>query len=331
MLVFDISLEDTSRNVMLTRNFSIAYSAFIVIFILISVFLVHYRFVRKSLRNFQLTIGKINQGQFDERLTIPEFRELGELGKSFNTMVHTIQKTREELENYHKKEIQEKQKMASIGEMTSRLAHEIRNPLTGIANAVEILVNQFPDEENRPVLEEIRRQALRVNNTLNSMLRFSRSNDLNVELGNINDIIEAVLFFIKNQTNHKRIEFRQDLQTDIPVFRFDREHIENALLNIGLNAIQAISQSGIITFKTQYFNDDNQVLISVEDNGNGMSAEVLAKIFDPFYTTRTEGTGLGLAITREIIEKHGGEIWADSQENKGSVFFISLPLNQPEV
>ncbi len=325
MLVFDIALGRTSQHITLMRNFSIGYSAMIVFLVLFSAFIVHFRLVKKSLSSFHNTINSINKGNLDERFFIPKSRELAELGKSFNEMVGTFQKTQQQLQVYHQKELENKQRMATIGEMAARLAHEIRNPLTGIANAAEILVRQVPEDEFKPILEEIRRQAERVNNAISNMLRFSRPSSINPHSSDINDLIRTLVFFIKNQTKSKKIEFRQELQEDIPSFSFDREKIENVLHNLGLNAIQAIPKNGTITFKTAYDPEKKTVTITVEDTGTGMPEHVKENIFNPFYTTRTEGTGLGLAISREIIEKHKGKIWVESEESKGTRFFITLP------
>ncbi len=325
MLVFDITLERTNQHIALMRNFSLGYSAMIVFLVLASAFIVHYRLVKKSLKSFHDTINNINKGNLNERIAIPKSRELGELGKSFNEMVDTFQKTQQQLQVYHQKELEDKRKMATIGEMASRLAHEIRNPLTGIANAAEILVTQLPEDENKPILEEIHRQAERVNNAITNMLRFSRPSAINPEMNNINEVIRTLIFFIRNQTRNKKIEFRQELQEDIPLFPFDSEKIENVLHNLALNAIRAIPKKGVITFKTAYDPEKKRVTITVEDTGTGMSEQVLKNIFNPFFTTHTEGTGLGLAISKEIVEKHRGRIWVESEESKGARFYIILP------
>ncbi|MCF6169582.1 MAG: ATP-binding protein [Bacteroidales bacterium] len=327
MLVFDIPLGDTTENISTMRNFSILYSVLIVFIILVSAFLVHYRFVKKSLYKFHRSIDIINQGNLDERLSIPDSKELGKLGKSFNDMVDTFQKTQKELQIYNQKELENKYKMATIGEMTARLAHEIRNPITGIANAAEILVEHVPEDENKPVLEEIRRQAERVNNAISNMLRFSKSTNITLEKNDINEIIRNLVFFVKNQTHHKKVEFKKELQENIPLFRFDQEKIENVLLNLVLNAIQSISEAGTVTFKTAFDTGKKQVIITVEDTGAGIPGPILKDIFNPFFTTRTEGTGLGLAIARENVEKHKGKIWAESEESKGTKFFITLPID----
>jgi len=133
-------------------------------------------------------------------------------------------------------------------------------------------------------------------------------------------------FFLKNQNHHKKISFQLKLQANIPTFGFDQEKIENVLLNLGLNAIQAINDSGTITFRTNYDSLRKMVIIKIEDTGTGIPKNILPEIFSPFYTTRTEGTGLGLAIVKDIVEKHNGEIWVGKNIGKGSIFNISLPV-----
>lgn len=326
LLIFDISLSDTRKSILFTQKFSVFYSVLIIMIILSLVFTLHYRFIKKSLYSFHNSINIINQGNLDERISIPVSRELAELGESFNKMVDTFQKTQAELNKYHKQELESALKLATIGEMSARLAHEIRNPLTGIKNAIEIIVNEMPEDQNKPVLEEIQRQVLRLNSAVSNLLRFSRNSDLKIDEHDLNEIIKALIFFIKNQTQNKKIEFIHDLQPNLPMFNFDREQIENALLNLGINSIQAIKDSGTVIFKTEFDNHDKTVKITLEDTGSGISKDIIENVFEPFYTTRTEGTGLGLAITKEIIEKHKGKIWVESQIGKSTKFYISLPV-----
>lgn len=331
VLMFDVMLSETNANIGLFRYFSIGYAFILIVIILFAIFWVHYRFVKRSLGSFHESIKRINEGNLDERLSIPKSRELSVLGNSFNRMLDTFQDTQNKLKEFHEEELENKQKLATVGEMASRIAHEIRNPLAGIANATEILTNQMTDNENKPIMEEIRRQAQRVNTSITNMLKFSHSGKLIFELGNINEIIRAIIFFLRNQVQSKTIEFNENLQSDLPLFRFDTEHIEIAMLNLALNAIKSIKTSGKVGFTTVFDQQENRVVITVEDNGCGIPEHEIKNIFTPFYTTRTEGTGLGLAIVEEVIEKHKGRIWVESEVNKGTRFFISLPAENDGV
>jgi len=278
------------------------------------------------MNQFRSAIKLINDGNLDSRLAIPEVREFGSLGKDFNQMVESFENAQKELQAYHQKELLNTQKLATIGEMSARIAHEIRNPITGIARAMEVIIADMKDSDHKPILEEIQRQANRVNQAISNMLRFSRSKEIFLEKGDINEIIKSLVFFLKYQAHDKEVNFELAVAEDIPQFLFDRELIENVLLNISLNAIETIPENGTIKFTTHYYAKRKVVVISVSDNGSGISAETGTEIFKPFYTTRTKGTGLGLAISKDIIEKHKGELWFENNAGKGCTFFISLPV-----
>jgi len=286
----------------------------------------HYRYIRKSLKQFRDTIMQINHGHLDMRLEIPEVRELSRLGNDFNEMLDTFEKTQIELQNYHQKELQNSQKLATIGEMSARIAHEIRNPVTGIARAMEIIIAELKDSDHKPILEEIQRQANRVNQAISNMLKFSRSKDLVLQTGDINELIQSLVFFLRNQANEKVIKFDLMLQKDLPVLTFDHELVENVLLNLSFNAIQAIPENGTVNYATIYDSTLKVIVISVKDNGSGIPEAISGEIYKPFYTTRTKGTGLGLAISKDIIERHKGELWHENNPVSGCTFFIRLPV-----
>jgi signal transduction histidine kinase len=326
-IVLDFSMQETRENIAFTRNYTIFFTIFLLVIILSFVFVLHYKFVKKSLSHFKNSINIINQGDLTERVKIPESKELGQLGKSFNQMIENFQHTQKELFRYHQKEMMDANKLATVGEMAARLAHEVRNPLMGIANSIEIIIGEMQDNPNKPILEEIKRQANRVNIAISNLLKFSRSTDISMSEGNINEIVTNLVFFLRNQKQNKDITFMTTLDTEIPVFGFDTEQIENVLLNLGINAVQAIQDQGTITFVTTFSPDAKMVTIAVEDTGSGVPAEKAPDIFKPFFTTRTEGTGLGLAISKDIIEKHNGKISFENKETGGSIFTITLPTN----
>jgi signal transduction histidine kinase len=326
MIVMDLKNDETRGIIALTKRFSIYYTVFILLAIFTLVAYLHYKYIRKSIKQFKSTIKLINQGNLAARLEIPEARELGGLSQDFNNMLETFENTQKELQLFHKKELQNSQKLATIGEMSARVAHEIRNPVTGIARAMEVIIAEMKDDGNKPILEEIQRQANRVNMAISNMLKFAKSKELYLQNGNVNHIIKSLLFFLENQAHDKAINFKLDLADSVPDTDFDHELIENVLLNLSLNAIQSIPENGTIIFKSAYDSIQKKIIISVNDNGSGIPLEIGLKIFNPFYTTRTQGTGLGLAISKDIIEKHNGELWFENNEGSGCAFFISLPL-----
>lgn len=325
LIVMDLSNHETQSIVNLTKNFSIFYTIAILLAIFTMVAYLHFKYIRKSMQQFRAAIRRINKGDLEKRLDIPEVRELGSLGRDFNEMMATFERTQYQLREYHEKELQNTQKLATIGEMSARIAHEIRNPVTGIARAMEVIITEMKDSANKPILEEIQRQANRVNQAITNLLRFSRTKELILEKGNINDILKSVTFFLQNQSLEKSVRF--ELQTDdlIPKVSFDHEQLENVIMNLIINSIQSIQEEGVIIIKSSFIDKKNKVLISISDNGKGIPEEAAAEIFKPFFTTRTKGTGLGLAISKDIIQKHEGEIWFKNNEDSGCTFFLTLP------
>ncbi len=325
MIVMDVSSNETKGILNFARQFGIYYTLFILLCITALVAYLHYKFIRQSLSQFKSKITLINEGNLSTRLEIPEVSELGNLGKSFNDMVDTFEKTQIELQKYHKKELKQSEKLATIGEMSARIAHEIRNPITGISQAMEIIMSEMKDAENKPILEEIQRQAKRVNQAISNLLKFSQSKELLLVSGDINKVINSIVFFLENQAHNKIINLKLDLCNECPPIRFDHELIENVLLNLSINAIQAIPEDGTIKYSTRYDAEAKMVIISISDNGGGISPDVGKEIFKPFFTTRTQGTGLGLPISKDIVERHGGDLWYENNKDSGCTFFVSLP------
>jgi signal transduction histidine kinase len=165
-----------------------------------------------------------------------------------------------------------------------------------------------------------------VNIAISNLLKFSRSTEVHFKTGNVNEMIASLVLFLRSQNQNRQvsIEFHPDLAS--PPFEFDVEQLENVLLNISLNAVQAMVGQGSLILRTSYNDAANSLLISVEDSGPGIPEEIAQDIFKPFFTTRTEGTGLGLAISKDIIEKHNGKIWFENRGLNGTVFYISLPV-----
>jgi two-component system NtrC family sensor kinase len=325
-IMIDFSMHQSEDTMAFSRDFSIGFTLLMVVLILGFVTILHYKFVRQSLFRFKSTINRINSGELGSRIEIPTSKELGELGKSFNEMVDQFQKTQTELQKYHQRELRNAEKMATIGEMSARLAHEIRNPITGIANAIEIINIGNGNGKNKSILEEIQRQANRVNKAIANLLKYSRSHELNIQEGDLNEIIRSVVFFLENQSAHRNMRFSMELDPGIPHFDFDSEQIENVLLNLGLNAVQACQQNCSVTYSTRFNSEDKTVRITVSDTGPGIPEEAIGDVFKPFFTTRTEGTGLGLAIAREVIGMHNGEITVENNADKGCTFYITLPV-----
>jgi len=326
-----ISLNDTKSTLTYARVFSILFTILMIIIIIVFVIILHVRFIRRSLSSFQIVIGKVNEGDLDQRVTIKKASELAMLARNFNRMLDNFQRAQQELERYHEKELESAEKLATVGEMAARLAHDVRNPLTGIANSIEIILADMKDSPHMPILQEIRRQTTRVNEAINNLLKYSRSKEINKKPGNINELVNNMVFFLQSQKQNKGISFYLDVDPNIPEFEFDAEQMENVLMNLCYNAIQAMGNNGLINIKTEIEDGGESIMISIQDNGPGIPEDIQTEVFKPFYTTRTEGTGLGLAIARDTVRKHNGKIKFESKAGEGTIFYICLPMNLGEI
>ena len=225
------------------------------------------------------------------------------------------------------KELREKENLALIGEVVSSIAHSLSNPLNIISgNADYLLLDRKDGDEDYEELKTILDETARITKSIRHLLNFSRPIQVNKESGNLNEIINSIVSKSKFITGEKKISFRKSLDDSIGEFSFDNNEIEEVLLNIVTNAIQAIQMEGEIKIKTQ--KDGSAARIEITDNGPGIPKENLSKIFLPFFSSKEygKGTGLGLSIARRIIKEHNGDISVKSQVGKGTSFFITLPL-----
>jgi len=234
----------------------------------------------------------------------------------------------------HEAEMVHAEHLATLGELAAGLAHEIRNPLAGIAGAIEIITKDFPkDHPDREVMEDLRQEVRRIEKTLNELLIYARPKPPQLGRTDVKETIARTLQLARQQTGPRRVEFSIQVSPQIPFFSADSEQLHQVLLNLVLNGIQSIDKEGKIAIEAALRDSDGPnrlgyIEISVADTGQGIPPEHLERIFRPFYTTKRGGTGLGLSLCRRIIVAHGGTLMAESELKKGSRFTIRLPLRE---
>jgi signal transduction histidine kinase len=223
-------------------------------------------------------------------------------------------------------------RLASLGTLTAGLAHEIRNPLVAIKTFTHLLPDRLDDEEFREQFLKIASSEVdRISLLVTELLDFARPSDPKLELENINIILDGMILLVSTETKKKKINIIKNYASDLPPIQMDREQIKQVFLNILINGIQATSENGKITVKTRSFmkpGGEPYVQIEFTDTGCGIPEEHLEDIFNPFFTTKSTGSGLGLSISHQIVRDHRGYIDVESQLDKGSSFFINLPVNQ---
>ncbi len=220
-------------------------------------------------------------------------------------------------------------KLSSLGILTSGVAHEINNPLTGIIGYTEMLLMKNVNEPIKKYLNNIYDSALRCKRIVENMLTFSRQTTAQKSLENINEIIDKTIELHEYWLKSTNIEVIKNYE-EVPYISVDRQQMQQVILNLLINAEQAVSginRHGKIEFKTGFDNKLKQIFITISDNGTGIHQEIIPKIFDPFFTTKpvNQGTGLGLSIAHGIIAEQGGTIEAESTPGEGTSFIIKLP------
>ena len=221
-------------------------------------------------------------------------------------------------------------KMASLGVLSSGVAHEINNPLGVILGYAGYLEKKIPeDDPNFTFIHEIKRESKRCKKIVQNLLSYSRTPLPVLEPTDISQLLRQIIDFAGNHTDLYHIRIIQNIADDIPSIPADADQLRQVAINLLLNAGSASPKGSEINVTAQ-LEENKYVQITITDSGEGISEENLEKIFEPFFTTKARGTGLGLAITKQIIEMHQGQISIDSEVGQGTTVIILLPLVREE-
>ena len=261
------------------------------------------------------------------------FRRITPFGDNKNEiqlLISAINRMVSELENRQEQLVQSR-KIASIGTLTSGIAHEINNPINNISLILESLIEDVDDLEKEECLklyQDALDQADRASDIVKNLLEFSRASHPKVEDVSLEDLVDKTVRLVRNELRFHDITFTKDVQDRIPTLRLDQGGLQQVLLNLFLNSIQAMENPGELKVVIRQTAGMNEARIDVVDNGPGIPKEHLDRIFDPFFTTKKtgEGTGLGLSVSYNIIKNNGGRLEVQSTPGTGTTFSIFLPL-----
>jgi signal transduction histidine kinase len=260
--------------------------------------------------------------------------EIGVLANSFNQMTRELKRSRNRLV--------QSEKLAAVGQLAAGIAHEIRNPLTSIKMIVQLLRRRLQEDETgresvQAVLDEINRLEI----VISGLLDFARPMEMVLKPANVADVMNDVLKLMEADLRHRKIEFVKRMDETLPEIMLDEDKMKQVFMNLILNSMQAMPEGGKLIVKVNsqqstvnrgletrdHGLETNKVRVEISDTGIGMSPEVLAHAFEPFFSTKSGGTGLGLANVKKIMEQHGGKLEMESTEGQGTRVIIGFPIS----
>jgi len=323
------------------------------------------RLVERPVATLVQAMAKVEAGHLESRVDLGTRDELGRLAESFNSMAEKLKGARAEIEAFHQQRLARAERLATLGEIAASLAHEIKNPLAGIAGAVQVMADELTGTDPRKeIFHEILTQVHRLDRTVQDLLAFARPGKTDVEPCDIHQVLDRVLILLAEHPEAKAVRVVRAYQPGLPRVEADGKQLRQVFLNLILNAVQAMPGGGSVTIVTRRIDggqlvesstsqlggtwapgrtdamtnrqsdhstnrlaEGGWVEVSVSDTGPGIPPHVLKDIFTPFVTTKHRGTGLGLSVSRRIVEDHGGWIAAESLPGQGATFRVFLPLN----
>jgi two-component system NtrC family sensor kinase len=313
------------------------------------------------LRDLEKGAKRLAAGDFDHAIPVRSDDEFGSLARSSNFMMGALKTSRHELEEWvqtleqkvkertdelrlAEAEVARGEKLASIGQLAAGIAHELNNPLTGVLTFTSLLRRKLPDKSaDADDLDLVIRETKRCASIIRRLLDFARDKVPEKKLVGLNPLIEETVRFVARSAQLRQIEITTDLDPAVPGLFVDADLIKQVLINMLVNAQQAIDERGTIVVRSRYHPHRvapgsskaaaPAVEIAITDTGCGIPEANLKRIFDPFFTSKEvgKGTGLGLSVSYGIIRSHGGEIEVESSVGKGSTFRVWLPSQLPMV
>jgi len=305
--VATLTLRDTDRDALL-----LLAGAGAVIVCGVSISVLAY-LIQRPMVELQQKMGIISAGNLDVTVSFANSNdEIGDLGRKFNHMVQQLRESRLEIETMHRTQMSRAEHLATLGELATGLAHEIRNPLAGIAGVIEIIGRDLPPTSPaREMVKDVRLEINQINRILTDLLETARPHPPRMMKSNLNTTVEHAVMLARQQVLSRPIRIETMLAPELPEVEHDSDQIHQVVLNLLINAVQAIEGNGYITVRIA--SRDDCAIIAVTDTGRGMSEQQLSQIFRPFYTTKGNGTGLGLSLVRRIIDEHHGQINVTSE------------------
>lgn len=354
-----MSLKELDQAVWKIRFKVFSYS---IVFIFIAMFLfslLFYLIIYRPINELKEGTVRLALGDLEYRIQTQRRDELGMLARSFNNMAGNLKHAYDELKDWSYKmaqRVNEKtaelermhhgmlqiEKMASLGKMAATVAHELNNPLSGIVTYAKVLQKRIDKnfahsadkEKYLQDLELIRSESLRCGKIVSDLLAFARGSTAKYQECTLKEIVDRAMNIVRHHIELAGIEAESQINIQPEKIKCDPDQFLQALVALLINAVEAMPNGGELKVRAENLEKKpGYVLLSISDSGSGIPDEIKDKIFDPFFSTKKDqkGVGLGLTVVYGIVQRHGGKIWAESSEQKGTIFFIELPVQSPQI
>jgi two-component system NtrC family sensor kinase len=320
----------------------LAGSVFAVAFIVAVLLLLNTHFALRPIRRLIAVTERIRGGSFDERVPVETRDEIGRLARSFNSMAASLEERESALERRSEQleqalvDLQASQdrvirteRLAAIGHMAAQIAHEVRNPLNALGLNADLLGEEIREGnagDAEELLGAIRAEIRRLADITEAYLAVGRLPPMQLDPQPLGPLIEELVRFHLEELEHASVRVALELSGELPEIQLDADQMRQALLNILRNASEALAGEGGGVVTIRAYPDGRWLVVEVADDGPGMDAEHVARVFDPFFSTKSTGSGLGLPLTQQIVGEHGGRIACISSPGVGTTFSIRLPI-----
>jgi len=289
------------------------------------------RRVTRPLEKLQQQMAVVSKGEYGAAVAVDGPTEIAAVGQAFNNMSQELVRRADEIQRTHQQLVQS-EKLSAVGELAASVAHEVKNPMVGIVGFAQLGLESKDLPELHEYFKLIEQDAFRANKILQNLLEFSRPPEMDLEVLAVNDVVNGCLQLCRHQLHMQGVKIDTALADGLPPIKGNSNQLRQVLLNLMLNAGQAMEASPEKHIQVSTGPGENGgVEIRIADTGPGIPEEVRAQLFKPFFTTkrRGKGTGLGLSVSRSIIEGHRGNIRVDSEPGKGATFVIRIPRATP--
>jgi two-component system NtrC family sensor kinase len=316
--------------------------------LIVAAILIH--FVERPVKELVLGTKRVSEGDLEHSIPVTTSDEMGHLALSFNQMTGDLQKARGEIQegirNLEQKveerteelkatqsQLLHSEKLAAVGKLAATVAHEINNPLTGVYTYIKLMERKIGSgqtgaedfEKYRGFLDTMRREVERTTAIVQNLLDFTRPKEPVRKPLNLVQVVEESLSLIRNKLSLNNITVLNQMKF-LPDILADPAHMKQVFINLLINACEAMEEGGILTISSDHSVGENTVTVTLRDTGVGIEAKNLAKIFDPFFSTKEKGTGLGLSVVNGIVTRHNGNVGIESSPGNGTSIRITLPI-----